>query len=196
MNWNLTDLAALRQQIHHALAAAPANPSDPLRTAAFVTLAGTQPAARTVVLRHADFARRHLIFHTDARSPKLREIENHPAVAWLFHDPAAQIQIRAEGIAARAPTDDLTRAAWDATPLANRVNYCTPLPPGTPLAAPPAAWPHHEPTLAETEIGWANFAVVVTTITRLEWLRLHPQGARRARFDWTGAAWTAHWLVP
>ena len=204
MHWNLTDLAALQHQIHHALAAAPTNPSDPLRTAAFVTSsdrgAPAQPTARTVVLRRADADLRQLIFHTDARSPKLREIENHSAVAWLFHDPAAQIQIRAEGTARRAPTDELVRAAWDATPLANRSNYCTPLPPGAPLtdpaAARPAAWQHREPTLAETEIGWPNFAVLITTITRLEWLRLHPQGARRARFDWTGTAWTAHWLVP
>lgn len=200
MNWHTTDLPDLLRQIQHALHAAPADPANPLRTAAFITAPGSHPAARTVVLRRADADTRQLVFHTDARSAKLRELEKNPAVAWLFHHPGEQLQIRAEGTAALHPADDLARAAWAATPPLNRLNYCTTLPPGTPVDNPdaglPAAWRHREPTHEETETGWANFAVVVTTLTRLDWLLLRPQGTRRARFQWDGTAWSAHWLVP
>ena len=200
MNWHTTDLPDLLRQIQHALQAAPSDPANPLRTAAFITAPASHPAARTVVLRRADTDTRQLVFHTDARSTKLRELERNPAVAWLFQHPGEQLQIRAAGTAARQPADELARAAWAATPLPNRMNYCTPLPPGTPVDNPdaglPAAWRHREPTREETETGWANFAVVVTTLTRLEWLLLRPQGARRALFQWDGTAWSGQWLVP
>ena len=200
MNWHTTDLPELLRQIQHALHTAPAAPTNPLRTAAFITASDSLPAARTVVLRRADADTRQLVFYTDARSAKLHELEHHPAVAWLFYHPGEQVQIRASGTAARQPADELARATWAATPLPNRLNYCTPLPPGTPVDNPdagqPVAWRHREPTREETETGWANFAVVVTTLTRLEWLLLRPQGARRARFDWNGTAWSAQWLVP
>ena len=200
MNWNCTDLPDLLRQIHHALQIALSDPANPLRTAAFVTAPDSHPTARTVVLRRADRDARQLLFHTDTRSAKLRELERNSSVAWLFYHPTEQFQIRAEGTATRHPPDELVRAAWATTPLPNRLNYCTTLPPGTPLNDPdaglPAAWRHREPTLEETETGWANFAVVVTTVTRLEWLLLRPQGARRALFTWDGSAWSAQWLVP
>ena len=200
LNWNHPDLPDLLQQIQHALHTAPSDPTNPLRTAAFITASGSHPTARTVVLRRADADTRQLVFHTDARSAKLRELEQNPAVAWLFQHPGEQLQIRAAGTAARQSADELVRAAWAATPLPNRLNYCTTLPPGTPVNDPdaglPAAWRHREPTREETETGWANFAVVITTFTRLEWLLLRPQGARRARFIWDGSAWSAQWLVP
>ena len=200
MNWHTTDLPELLRQIQHALHTAPSDPANPLRTAAFSTASSSHPAARTVVLRRADADTRQLVFHTDARSAKLRELEQNPAVAWLFQHPGEQLQIRAEGTAARQPADESVRAAWAATPLPNRLNYCTTLPPGTALGDPdaalPAAWRHREPTREETEIGWANFAVVVTTLTRIDWLLLRPRGARRARFHWDGTAWSSQWLVP
>ncbi|GDY22913.1 pyridoxamine 5'-phosphate oxidase [Verrucomicrobiota bacterium] len=200
MNWHTTDLPDLLRQIQHALHAAPADAANPLRTAAFITAPDSHPAARTVVLRRADTDTRQLFFYTDTRSAKLRELAQNPAVAWLFHHPGEQMQIRAEGTAALHPADDFARAAWAATPPLNRLNYCATLPPGTPVDNPdaglPAAWRHREPTREETETGWANFAVVVTTLTRLDWLLLRPQGTRRACFQWDGTAWSAHWLVP
>ena len=200
MNWTTHNLPELLDQLQQALHAAPAHPGDPLRTAMLATAAEPGPTARTVILRNAHSAARHLVFHTDARSAKLREISSNPAVAWLFHHPGEQLQIRAAGTAAVLHITDLVREAWTATPTLSRVNYCTLLPPGTPLAAPdaglPAAWRHREPTREETEIGWANFTVVTTTITRFDWLLLRPCGARRARFDWDGSAWAAEWLVP
>lgn len=200
MNWLTTDLHQLLASLQQALHAAPANPADPFRTAAFITAAGPQPTARTVVLRRTDPDTRQLFFHTDTRSAKLRELAANPRVTWLFYHPLAAIQIRAEGTAAPLPNDASIRAAWLATPAPNRLNYCTTLPPGSSLEHPdaslPAALRQTGPTLQETEFGWPNFTIVATTVTRFEWLLLQPRGARRARFTWENSGWTSQWLVP
>ncbi len=136
MNWLTTDLHELLASLQQALHAAPANPADPFRTAAFITAAGPQPTARTVVLRRTDPDTRQLFFHTDTRSAKLRELAANPRVTWLFYHPLAAIQIRAEGTAAPLPNDASIRAAWLATPPPNRLHYRTPPPPPSPPATP------------------------------------------------------------
>ena len=157
-------------------------------------------SVRTVVLRQVQPASRELVCQSDYRSRKCWEIRKNPQVRWLFYHPDEHIQIRAGGPAVVHQLDAVARAAWERTPLANRRNYCTPLAPGTRLADPDAGlagrWKNGLPTLEETEVGWPNFAVIVTTVDQLEWLHLRPEGHRRAGFTWVGNQFSGHWLVP
>jgi pyridoxine/pyridoxamine 5'-phosphate oxidase len=200
MDWNPATLDELPGLIWAALARACGDAGDPLRTPALGTLGARGPAIRTVILRAVEPASRRLVCYTDARSAKAAEIRHEPRLAWLFYDPGAKIQIRAEGTGAIHLGDETARAAWAATPAPNRINYRTESPPGTAIASPEAAWPGgRRPTTVDAKLSAEaeqNFAVIRCTIQRLEWLRLDPAGHRRAAFEWGGNRFNGQWLVP
>lgn len=161
----------------------------PWRTPVVATTGPDGPAARVVVLRSVDPARRALEFHTDARSPKVADIGADPRVAWTFYDPAEAIQIRAVGLGAVVTDGVRVRAAWERVPSSSRSGYSTTQPPGSVLAA------------ADLEAGLLpeqrhHFAVVETVVASLDWLWLAPGGPRRAGFIWTRGAWGGCWRVP
>ena len=63
-----------------------------------------RPAARIVLLRHAD--QRGFVFHTNYNSRKGRELAANPFAALCFHWPTLEEQIRVEGIVDRLPSDE------------------------------------------------------------------------------------------
>ena len=200
MDWTTTNLDELVAQIWRALERAGHEEGNPFRTPSLGTANELEVSLRTVVLRHVHPATRELTCHADYRSRKIWDIRKNPQVGWLFHHPGEKIQVRAGGTALVHQNNSVARAAWQGTPLANRLNYCTALAPGTRLAGPdtslPAQWKHSPPTLEETEAGWPNFAVIRTTIDHLEWLHLRPEAHRRAGFTWMENHFSGHWLVP
>jgi hypothetical protein len=62
-------------------------------------------------------------------------------------------------------------------------DYLSPLPPGSALDKPV-----HTPERGTREF----FAIVIASVTAIDWLELHADGHRRAAFDGNGA----RWLVP
>ena len=200
MDWTTTNLDELLAQIWEALARGAAEEGNPWRTPAFGTAGEHEVSVRTVVLREARPASQELVCHADYRSRKIWEIRKNPQVRWLFHHPGERIQIRAGGVALVHHGNSAAREAWQRTPLANRLNYCTALAPGTRLADPdaslPARWKGCPPTLEETESGWPNFAVIATAIDHFEWLHLRSSGHRRAGFTWMKNHFSGQWLVP
>ena len=63
-----------------------------------------RPAARIVLLRHAD--QRGFVFHTNYNSRKGRELAANPFAALCFHWPTLEEQIRVEGVVERLPADE------------------------------------------------------------------------------------------
>ena len=155
---------------------------------------------RVMVLRKADRAAGTLRFHTDIRSTKVSQIEAQSIVSLLGYDPGARVQLRAKGSAAIIPTGALADAAWAATSTSGRRSYLTTLAPGSvstiATAGLPDAYDQAVPTLAESEAGRANFAVLVVTLDRLEWLHLASTGHRRAAFTRSHRSWDGLWLIP
>lgn len=155
---------------------------------------------RTVVLRRVQPEARAIICHTDIRSGKVAEIQRNPAVSWLFYSPNQKIQVRAEGSATVHHLDEIAQEAWRDSPLSSRLNYVANLAPGTRTDRPESGWPEYRlyrmPTEEESMAGWPNFSVVVSTITRLDWLNLDDSGHRRARFEWTGNNFNGTWIIP
>lgn len=184
------DLTAIWSDSRGRLIAAVADRDDPWRTPVLATAAldgGAQ--ARTVVLRAFAPDARALSIHTDRRAAKVAELVRDPRASLLFWAPILAIQLRVVGRIAVHVDDARSAAAWNALPQGGRAIYAVRGTPGQPVALPPPA--PHDPAA-----GRANFALLCLHFDRLDWLRLVPEGHRRARFDWTGAAWSASWLVP
>jgi pyridoxamine 5'-phosphate oxidase len=162
--------------------------------------ASHMPDQRVMVLRKADRGTATLRFHTDIRSTKACQIEAQNMVSVLGYDPGAKVQLRANGRAALIQSGPLADAAWAATSPSGRRSYMTTLPPGTAsdsaTSGLPVAFEQAVPTLSESEVGRANFAIVVVTLDRLEWLHLASTGHRRAAFKRKDKVWAGEWLIP
>lgn len=153
------------------------------------TLGTLEPQVRTVVLRGVEAAEKRLRFHTDARSPKVAELDACPRVQAVFYDPAQKVQLRLSAIA--APASETLRAdAWAATGRLGRECYAVETAPSAPQSGPAASF--------AAEADPAVFLPIVLTVTALDWLYLASVGHRRAAFtyDSTGRLTDATWLVP
>lgn len=171
-----------------------------LPVVASLTPDGT-PDGRTVVLRRVDRARRMLAFHTDERSPKLQGLSDGAAATWVFYDARIKQQVRARG-RVTVRRGEACQEAWDRTSLPSRRCYLVPSAPGAPIERPEDGWVSGlrgvNPDAAESEAGRAAFAVVETTVERLDWLYLQARGHLRAALLWNREAQTFDrtWITP
>ena len=158
------------------------------------------PQQRVMVLRHVDRSGSTLRFHTDIRSGKAAQIAEHGTVSVLGYDASAKVQIRASGTAQIITTGTIPDTAWAATSPSGRRSYLTTLAPGIisdhATSGLPKAYETTVPTLPESEAGRANFAIIVITLDRFEWLHLASTGHRRAAFTRSGDTWAGKWLIP
>lgn len=200
-----TPRATLSDQLADAwrrLEAAVPNARDEwhLPTIASIGLDG-RPEARTVVLRSADRGARTLTFHTDRRSPKIREIEVSGHLAWAFYDRASKTQLRVSGVTTVHANDEIAEAGWAKTTLSSRRCYLAPHAPSMPLESwhpnLPDGLHSSRPDAETSEGGREHFAVVRTRIDRLERLELHHDGHLRAAWVWDESGEVAaSWLAP
>ena len=145
---------------------------------------GVHPEARTVVLRDCDRDARRLLVYTDARSAKAHQAERRPQGVLVLWSAALGWQLRLN-VALVLHTGGLqVSSRWaqlKLTPAAQ--DYMAPLPPGTPLADPAAITPERD--------SRGHFAVLECQVQSTDWLELHREGHRRARFGADGARWIA-----
>ena len=190
--WRIESLPDLETEIWETLHTATLEGGMPWRTPIFATTGadGTGVDARVMVLRKADRARRELMCHTDSRSAKVAELRKSPGVIWVFQDPVQRVQLRARARAQVHVDDAVADAAWEEVPEFNRRNYCGPLAPGTPMAAPSVAQ-------GIANMDTPHFAVILTTVAVFDWLWLAVDGHRRAQFRYHAeGVVTAEWLAP
>jgi pyridoxamine 5'-phosphate oxidase len=151
------------------------------------------PSARVLALRSAQPATRTFVFHCDARSDKVREIEADPRVSVVFWDPADGIEARFFGGAVVHKQEDVTHAAWQGVSRLRRLASRTEGPPGAALEA--AARLDALPQASYTD-GYQNFAVIHVEVTKLDWLWVGADDLRRASFAWKKTSWQGAWTVP
>ncbi len=181
----IDSLALIEAACWRELKAAGGDRQHAWHTMALATLDGDRPAARTVVLRDANAAARRLVFFTDSRSPKLAQLRQQPLATLLLWSPRLAWQLRAQ-VRCEVHVDGLeVTSRWARLKLSPAAqDYLSPLPPGAQLE-------HWEIERGSRE----HFAVVVAQVTELDWLELHAQGPRRARFT-AGGTTGATWLAP
>lgn len=194
------DLETLPAQLWRDLERATTVEANPFRTPVFGTTNLFECSLRVVVLRRVDAAKRQLICYSDARAQKVHQLKLCEQAHWLFYDPARRVQLRISAGTMVHQNDKITSEHWQSLPLPSRRNYCAKLPPGTDIHAPAdAIAPELKlPTVTkkQLEIGYENFAVVVSTVDQIEFLQLADEGNVRAVFNWTAVNWSGLWLVP
>ncbi len=160
----------------------------PFHTGEVANVTPDGPRVRTVVLRRVDGDPGQLVFHTDRRSPKFRELSDDPRLAWHFYARELKLQLRLGGTATLHTDDDLADTQWARSRPSSRECYRAALGPGTALAA--------DGPVDISGDGRAHFAVVAGRLTTLDWLFLRHQGHRRARFARAAAGWRGEWIAP
>ncbi len=180
----LASLPEIERAVWQQLEAAFAHRAHPWRTPVLATIDGDAADARSVILREASAADRRLVLYTDERAGKVAQIAAHPLGTLVMWSPAlgwqlrcrVRLEVEAEGLGVTSRWARLQH-----TPAAQ--DYLAPHPPGAPLSAGP------DGTAARPGAQRAFFAVVTASVESLDWLELHREGHRRARFDSFGARW-------
>jgi len=176
----IDSLALIESRLWQELQHAAQQPGHEWRTMVLATMDGDEAQARTVILREVDAAARELIFFTDARSAKVAQIQARPVgtllcwssrIGWQLR-LRVELEVQTSGlqVSSRWARLKLTPAAQD---------YLSPLPPGSPMAE----------RLQPQRASRSHFAVVTAKVLRTDWLELHADGHRRARFGADGATW-------
>ena len=179
----LDSLPAIEAAVWRELASALRDKAHPWRTAVLATADGMAPDARTVVLREIDVDERRLRVYTDERAGKVTQLRKHPLGTLVMWSPELGWQLRCRvrlGVQASGLAVSSRWAQIRLSPAAQ--DYLSPVPPGTEL--PQSGEAPEGQTLARE-----FFAVMEAELLSLDWLELHRDGHRRARFDGDGARW-------
>ncbi len=96
------------------------DPARPLMTVATVDESGA-PDSRTTLLSAWD--EHGFYLHTDARSRKVAQLERDPRVSLTLHLPAAARQITVQGVASRAPAEELEWAFEHRSPYLQQLAW-------------------------------------------------------------------------
>jgi hypothetical protein len=179
------ELDVIEQEIWKLLEEGVTSYKAPFHYATVATMQLCQPEVRTVILRNAERIAKQLSFHTDLRSPKVKQLQENPLLSWLFYHEPLRIQVRCYATASLHTADTIAAAAWEKCRLPSQLNYTPASSPGTVLPEPELI------DLNQKEVGPAvlefareNFCVVETKLTAMDWVYLHYQGNRRAYFDY------------
>src|SRR4029450_5111464 len=100
------------------------------------TLSPHGPPARVLALRSVDPAERLFVFHTDARSDKVRELRTDSCVSLVFWDPGDAIEARFTGTASVHCRDPAAGEAWQKVSLLRHMASAIEYAPGAVLSAP------------------------------------------------------------
>jgi pyridoxamine 5'-phosphate oxidase len=183
MTPRIDTLALIHEACWQELGKAPRNKAHAFRVMGLATVDGEVADLRSVVLREVLADQRTLVFFTDARSPKVAQIQRQPAgslLAWCERLSwqlrlRVQLEVQTSGLAvsSRWARLKMTPAAQD---------YLSPLPPGAPAE-------HPRPERSSRD----HFAVLQARVQSIDWLELHAEGHRRAVFDAHGQG---RWLTP
>lgn len=197
----LDRLDAIEQRIWSELetAAQPRRVDDPAahewRTVVLATVDGHAPDARTLVLREVDARERQLVFYTDARSPKVRQIEASPLGALMCWSRDLDWQLRMTVRLAVQTSGLAVSSRWARLHMSRAAHdYLSMHPPGHRLeSAEDGGLPVAAEPLPAPDLGTRNhFAMITALVEEIDWLELHGEGHRRAIFGPKGG----HWVQP
>ncbi len=188
------DLGVLGERLWRELGRAAQDRHHEWRQPVLATLCPDEgPQARTVVLREVDVSSRMLLIYTDARSPKVAQLQADPRASLVCWSRATGWQLRLAGrIEVRADGLDVTSRWALMRHTRSAQDYLSPRPPGAVVDAAERA----QVTPITTVAPRAHFAVLRFQVERMDWLALGPGGHRRARFEVSGAELSGQWCCP
>ena len=156
--------------------------------------------SRVVVLRKFDPIKMILNFHTDYRSPKVRNLKKNNKSIFVFYDHKSKIQMRIKTTSVLHYQNETAKEMWDKTKLLSRKCYLTSKDPSSFTSIPEDGIPEHlngkEPQFEESEKGFENFTVVENKIDEIDWLYLEITGHRRLNLIFKKNKPEYQWLIP
>lgn len=163
------------------LAACVSHKAHPWRVGVLATTDGAVADARSIVLREVDVQTRTLVFFTDARSPKVRQIDSHPEGTLVLWSQPLGWQLRLRVLLSLETSGLAVSSRWARLKMSPAAqDYLSPLAPGSTLD-------HPAPQRGTREF----FAVASAQVTAMDWLELHAEGHRRALFGADGGRWVS-----
>lgn len=170
-------LAAVLEETLGLLAQGASDAQSPFHTLTLGTVGPQGPRLRSVILRGFDRAEWRLEIHTDARSPKVAELEAEPAVELLVWEPESRRQLRLSGLARLHHDDERSAAAWAGLGEHTRATYR--------VGAAPSSRLEDGEALQDVDEAAAEaaFLVIEVALSGIEYLRLAREGNRRALFE-------------
>lgn len=174
---------ALSKRLWHELQSAALDRHHGWRTPVLATTGLDGLAqARTVVLREVRMARQQLLIYTDARSPKVAEIQAQPLASLLCWSPSLRWQLRLQLRFDVVLDGAETATAWNnVRDLPSAHDYLAAQAPGSAQTA-----------LRAADLCTPQLAVLLGCVQSMDWLELRREGHRRARLGERGL----EWLVP
>ncbi|SIS99196.1 Pyridoxine/pyridoxamine 5'-phosphate oxidase [Zobellia uliginosa] len=155
----------------------------------FFTLATTDesnhPSQRTVVFRHFN-DNLDVVFYTDRRSQKVKDIEKNGAVSLLFYHPKHLLQISLKGKASIITDTDLLKTYWSAVPDSNKKDYTTHLAPGSTIENPESV----------EYLDEHYFCAIKIEPTSMEYLKVKQPNHIRVLFSKIDGSWSGKFLAP
>lgn len=191
MRDRLPTLAEIERAVWRELQRAPLDRHHAWRTPVLATAdAQGLPDARTVVLREVDADDRRLSVYTDTRSAKVVQLVARPDALLVMWSAALGWQLRCRVQCTVHRSGLAVSSRWERvrqSPSAQ--DYLSPLPPGEVL--PSESGPTDPDTQAARQrpVEHTAFGVVDARVEWIDWLELHRQGHRRARFEGDRAVW-------
>lgn len=186
----LTKLDAVLAEVWRQLALAVHDKTHAWRTPVLATRDGEAVDARTVVLREVRSDAQEVLFYTDPRAGKVRQLLAQPRAVLVLWSPllAWQLRLRVD-LALHTQGLDVT-SRWARVKMSpSAQDYLSPLPPGAALEGGASDATHPISMRDAQPDGNVFFGVVVAQVQSLDWLELSAQGHRRAFFDAQGARW-------
>ena len=178
----LDQVDAIEAEVWSQLGRAPRERGHEWRVGVLATTDGATADARSIVLRDVDTLHHTLVFYADSRSPKVRQIAQHPHGTIVLWSATLSWQLRLRVHLSVETAGLAVSSRWARLKMSpGAQDYLSPLPPGTVVDTP-------VPERGSRE----HFGVVTARIDTVDWLELHADGHRRAAFDADGR----RWLVP
>ena len=175
----LDSLPEIEAALWRELAAAPLDKRHPWRTPVLATTDGELGDARTVVLREVDAPRRRLTIYSDSRAAKVEQLTAHPLATLVLWSPELSWQLRLRVRLQMHDTGLTVSSHWTRLKLSPAAtDYLSALAPGSTLDNAVAARGER-----------SHFGLIVAEVRGVDWLELHAQGHRRARFGSGDATW-------
>ena len=141
---------------------------------------------RTIILRGVT-EEKSLLFYTDLRSTKIKQIKNNSKANTLFYDPRTQLQLIIKGTILVHTNDENWEEHRDKIDGKSVNNYNTLLAPGKPIKNP----------LRVERTDKLNFGLLEFVPVRMEYLKLKEDSNHlRARFRFVEGVWKQTFLVP
>lgn len=170
------------------LKAATTDRKSPMRLGIVGTQNATDVNLRTVVLRQVKGEK--LLFYTDFRSPKVKELQANNTISWLFYDSTQQVQLRLYGRVNLLHNSPECLGIWKKMPDYAKKDYITSQAPSSNLEATAVS-------SYLSNLDASNFCVVVSNIYKIDYLKLQRAGHIRVKFEKNSSdQWEGIWLVP